>query len=87
MKQQRSSTTPKKAVQFSPSIPQINIPNLPSNFHSRKHHEEIVLKRLRNVVNREENGNNTEYGPVSIFNSPFKQRIPTNTHNLRQQGT
>uniref|UniRef100_A0A336LKK9 CSON009940 protein n=1 Tax=Culicoides sonorensis TaxID=179676 RepID=A0A336LKK9_CULSO len=65
MKQQRSSNTPKKAVQFSPSIPQINIPNLPSNFPSKKRHEEIVLKRLRNIVTREENGNNSEHGAVS----------------------
>lgn len=63
---QRSSNTPKKAVQFSPSIPDVSIPSLPSNFHSRKKHEEIVLKRLRNIVSREDNGNDSQgYGHVS----------------------
>jgi len=56
----------KKTVQFNPTVPEFTVPKLPVSFHSKKKNEEIVLKRLRNlVVDREPTHSSLERGGAS----------------------
>lgn len=50
-----SAEKAKKQVQFNPTVPEVSIPTLPVSFHSKKKHDEIVLKRLKELTDHESN--------------------------------
>lgn len=57
----------KKTVQFNPLVPEVNIPTLPVSFHSKQKNEEIVLKRLRDLVDNDSNNASVEDGRVNQY--------------------